>query len=180
MKILKTVLIVLAAIIAIWLIVAAFISGDCRYEKSISINAPAEKVWENVNSLKAMDQWSPWNEKDPNLKKTFTGIDGTVGAKQCWESTVEDLGNGCQTLSKIDHQNKRIDANLKFLTPYESEAKGYITVVPEAAGSKVTWGFTSEIPYPFSIMKLFMNLEDAVGKDYNSGLQKLKKISEQP
>jgi uncharacterized membrane protein len=69
MKILKGVLLFLAGMLIIWLIIAAFISGDFKYEKSISINAPVEKVWQNTNTLKAMDEWSPWNDLDPKMKK---------------------------------------------------------------------------------------------------------------
>ena len=126
-----------------------------------------------------MENWSPWNDKDPNMKKTWTGTTGQVGEKQCWEGN-EDVGKGCQTLTKIDAANKRIDTEMKFLTPYESEGQAYVTVAPEGRGSKATWGFTSQIPYPFTVMKLFMGMEDAVGKDYQLGLERLKKLSEQP
>lgn len=68
---------------------------------------------------------------------------------------------------------------MKFLTPYESEAMEYIIVQLNGSGSKVIWGFTSEIPFPFSPMKLFMDLEDQVGPDFTSGLQKLKVLSEE-
>jgi len=71
---------ILLTVILIPLILALFVSKDMNYEKSISINAPIKTVWENVNSLAAMDQWSPWNDKDPNMEKVRTWTDGTVGA----------------------------------------------------------------------------------------------------
>jgi hypothetical protein len=178
MKILKGIAIVLASILIFWLVLAAFISGDCNYEKSISINAPVEKVWQNTNTLKAMDQWSPWNDLDPKMKKDWTGTTGQPGEKVCWES--KEAGNGCQEVKKADASKKRIDTEIKFLTPYESEANAYVTVVPEGNGSKATWGFTSKIPYPFTVMKMFMNMEDAIGKDYQKGLSRLKEMSEKP
>lgn len=180
MRILKGILIVLASILILWLVIAALISGECKYEKSISINAPAEKVWENTNTLKAMDQWSPWNDLDPGMKKDWTGTTGQPGEKVCWESQKEEAGKGCQEVTKVDAASKTINTTIKFLTPYESEAGAYVTVVPEGNGSKATWGFTSEIPYPFTVMKLFMNLEDAIGKDYQKGLSRLKEMSEKP
>lgn len=178
MKIIKRVLIVLAIIPVVILIAAAFVSGDCKYEKSISINAPAEKVWQNTKTLKAMDVWSPWNDLDPNMKKEWSGVTGLPGEKVCWESKKEEAGKGCQEVKKVDEANKRIDTQIKFLTPYESEADAYVTIVPEGNGTKATWGFTSEIPYPFTLMKLFMNMEDAIGKDYQKGLSRLKSLSE--
>ncbi len=169
----------MAALAVIWLLAAALISGDCKFEKSTIINAPADRVWQNTNSLRAMDSWSPWQEKDPNAKKEWTGTTGQPGEQQCWEGN-EAVGKGCIKVLKVNHEAKRIDIQMKFLTPYESEAMEYVTVHPNGPGSKAVWGFTSEIPFPFSPMKLFMDLEDQVGPDFSLGLQKLKTVSEKP
>ena len=177
MKILKKILYAILALVVLWLIAAAFVSGDIKYEKSIAINAPVDKVWGHVNSLRAMDEWSPWNDKDLNMKKEWSGNTGNPGEKMCWEGN-EEVGKGCQTITKVDAAAKRIDTEMKFLTPYESEGQAYVTVVPDGTGSKATWGFTSQIPYPFTLMKLFMKMEDAVGKDYQLGLSRLKTLSE--
>jgi polyketide cyclase/dehydrase/lipid transport protein len=177
MKILKYIGIGFLVIIVLTLIIALFVSKEVNYEKSISINAPIENVWENVNSLSALDKWSPWNDYDPNMKKELTGTDGTVGARQSWESDVEEVGIGSQTISKIEAPYL-FETDLKFYTPYESEAKGYIKLAAEGTGTIVTWGFNSEMPYPFNMMKLFMNMEEMMDKEWNSGLSKLKKLCE--
>ncbi len=180
MKILKRIILVLASILILWMVIAAFVSGDCAYEKSITINAPVEKVWQQTNTLKAMDQWSPWNDLDPGMKKDWSGTTGQPGERVCWDSEKDNAGKGCQQVKKVDAADKRIDTEIKFLTPYESEANAYVKIVPEGSGSKATWGFTSKIPYPFTVMKLFMNMEDAIGKDYQKGLSRLKELSEKP
>jgi hypothetical protein len=180
MKILKRIILVLGSIIILWMGVAALISGDCVYEKSITINAPVEKVWQQTNTLKAMDQWSPWNDLDPGMKKEWTGTTGQPGEKICWDSQKETAGKGCQEVKKVDAAGKRIDTELQFLKPFKREAKAYVKIVPEGNGSKVTWGLTSTIPFPFTVMKMFMNMEKAIGKDYQKGLSKLKELSEKP
>jgi hypothetical protein len=177
MKALKYIGITLAVVIVLVLVVALFISGKVHYEKSISINAPVDSVWQNVGSLSAVDKWSPWNDYDPNMKKSISQPDNVVGAVTSWESDVDVVGKGSQTISKIEAPNL-LEVDLKFLVPYESEAKGIISLVPEASGTKVTWAFESEIPYPFRVMMLWMNMEDAVGKDWNNGLGKLKALCE--
>jgi hypothetical protein len=178
MKALKYILIVLVSIVALIMVVALFVPKEMMYEKSISINAPIDIVWENVNSLADMDAWSPWNEKDPNMKKTNSGVDGTVGAIQSWESDVEGVGTGSQTIAKINPPYY-IETELKFYDPYESEAVGYVKL-EEIANNEIsaTWGFKSEMPYPFNIMSLFMNMDDMMGDDWNKGLTKLKFLSE--
>ena len=177
MKILKKIGIGLAAIIALLLIVALFVSNDFYYEKSITINAPIEKVWDHTNSLADLDSWSPWMEYDPNMKRELTGTDGTVGAKSSWESDNEKVGKGSQTITKIEKPTL-LETDLKFYTPYESEAKGYVKLKPDGGNTIVTWGFESDMPYPFNLMKLTMNMEESIGQDFQTGLDKLKKMCE--
>ncbi|MET7029923.1 SRPBCC family protein [Sediminicola luteus] len=177
MRIVKKIGIGLLVIIGLLLIVALFVSNDFHYEKSITINKPIEEVWENTKSLKAIDTWSPWMEYDPNMKKELSGTDGTIGAKVTWESDHEKVGKGSQTITKIDKPNL-FATDLKFYTPYESEAKGFIELKPEGNNTIVTWGFDSEMPYPFNLMQLFMDIEEAIGEDFDLGLTKLKQLSE--
>lgn len=177
MSTLKKIGIGLLIIIAIPLIAGLFIDKEVTYEKSILINAPIEIIWLHVNSLSALDKWSPWNDYDPNMKKEFSGTDGEIGATQSWESTVEKVGKGSQTITKIEPPFL-LETDLKFYVPYESEAKGYIKLANENGETKVTWGFSSEMPYPFNVSKLFMNMEKMMGEDWQNGLTKLKKLCE--
>lgn len=177
MKALKIIGITILAIVAIILIAAAIVPKSINYEKSIVINAPIEIVWENINSLADMDQWSPWNDYDPNLKKTITGIDGTVGAMQSWDSNNNNVGKGSQTIAKLEPPTL-IETKLVFYIPYESEAVGFVKLQKENLSTKATWGFKSVMPYPFNLMRLMVDFEDAMGKDFGIGLNKLKNICE--
>ncbi len=177
MKILKIIGFGLLILIAIPLIIALFVSNDMNYEKSINIDAPIEVVWENVNSLSDLDKWSPLNEYDPNMQKKISGTDGTVGAKQEWESDVDEVGKGSQTITKLDPPNL-IETDLKFYTPYESEAKGYVKLVEEGDNTLATWGFDSEMPYPFNVMKVFVDFEELMDEEFSKGLTNLKRLSE--
>jgi hypothetical protein len=177
MKALKYLGLGLSVLIAIPLIIALFISKDMSYEKSIRIDAPIDSVWMNVNSLSAMDRWSPWNDHDPNMKKSMTGTDGTLGATASWESDVDVVGKGSQTIAKIEEPTL-FETDLKFYAPYESEAKAYVQLSSDGDGTNVTWGFKSEMPYPMNFTKLFMNMEEMMGNDWSNGLGKLKALCE--
>jgi hypothetical protein len=177
MKILKKTAVILLVILAIPLVMALFISNDASYEKSIIINAPVETVWKHIATFDAQSNWSPWSEYDATMNKSIEGVDGTIGAIQSWESDHEKVGKGSQTITNIVNLEK-IETNLKFLVPYESEAKGFIRIKAEENGIKVTWGFESEMPYPFNLMKLFMNLEEMMEEDWSFGLNKLKMLCE--
>ncbi len=168
---------IVLAVILIPLILALFVSKDMNYEKSILIKSPIKTVWENVNSLAAMDQWSPWNDKDPNMEKVRTGTDGTVGAKQAWKSKVKGVGEGSHTLTKIE-EPLLVETKLEFLKPFKSLASGYVRLKEQKQETVVTWGFESRMPYPMNLMKIFMNFEKAMDADFGSGLNKLKGICE--
>ena len=67
-----------------------------------------EKVWPHVHKLSTMDDWSPWMSKDPEVKRTLTGTDGTVGAKMAWVSKVKNVGEGSQTIVSMK-EHERIE-----------------------------------------------------------------------
>lgn len=168
---------IIAGIILLFLLLGLAISNDMNYEKSVHINANAKQIWPSVSSHEGMDKWSPWNERDPDMEKTLTGDDGTVGAKQCWKSPVKNVGEGCQTISKIVKPTL-VETKLEFIKPFKSFADAYIKLEEEDNSTTVTWGFKSKMPYPMNIMKLFMNFKKAMDKDFGSGLTKLKSICE--
>ncbi|NJN28321.1 MAG: SRPBCC family protein [Cyclobacteriaceae bacterium] len=165
-------------IVAVVLIVPLFISKELNYEKSILIDAPSTKVWENVSTLAAMDKWSPWNERDPHMERSLTGVDGSVGATQHWKSDAKNVGEGRQTIVALDPP-EQLKTKLEFLKPFKSQADAYIKLDEGNEGTITTWGFESQMPYPMNMMKLFMNFEKNMDKDFGSGLQKLKAICEQ-
>lgn len=144
--------------------------------RNITINKPLPEVFQYLKSLKNQDNWSPWAEKDPNMNKTFTGVDGEVGCISAWVGN-KDVGEGEQELTGID-ENKEIKSQLRFLKPFKSTSDAYLRVEKEGDGTKVIWGFSGENKFPMTIMMLFMNMDKMVGKDFEYGLNKLKGILE--
>jgi len=54
-------------------------------QKSVSINAESETVFNNVQYLANFTKWSPFYEADPAQKTKVTGTDGQVGAQFHWD-----------------------------------------------------------------------------------------------
>ena len=177
MKILKFIGLGILGLVVILVIVTLVAPTDFGYEKSITINAPIEVVWENVGSLEAMDKWSPWAAKDPNRILEMSGIDGTVGAVQSWESEVEEVGVGSLTITKVEAPTS-FETDLKFIKPYESEAIGYVRLSKKGEGTEVLWGFASDLPRPVNLMMVFMDMDAQMDAEFGSGLDMLKKLCE--
>lgn len=175
-KVFKIVGIVLLCFLAFVLIAGLFVKKDYHFEKEVVINAPKTKVWTHISSLKAADQWSPWTSRDPNIQMSFTGQDGTVGSKQSWKGN-RDVGSGEMTLTKVSPPNET-NMDIHFIEPWEGDAKSYVRLADQGGSTKAIWGFDSRSPYPMNVMHLFMDMDAMMDKDFSTGLNKLKALSE--
>lgn len=165
---------ILLAIFAV-LIISMFIIGEkYHFEKSIMINAPAEKVYAQINSSKAINQWNPWMKLDPNLKLQYSGNAGQIGDKYCWTGN-DKVGEGCQEITALV-PNQKQSTIMTFKKPFESVATSNILLSSQGNQTKVTWTMDCELEYPKNLMKLFM--DGQMDKSYSEGLAKLKEISE--
>jgi hypothetical protein len=178
MPVIYIILLVVFAMVVIPLIIALFIKKDYAVAREIAINKPVQEVYNYIKLLKNQDNFSKWATIDPAMKKSFRGVDGTVGFVSAWESTHKEVGTGEQEIKKMVEE-KRIDYELRFYKPFKAVSPAYMeTVQISEAETKVIWGFSGHMQYPLNLMLLFMNMEKAIGDDFQSGLNKLKEILE--
>lgn len=178
MKIVKKILIALVIIIAIPLIIALFTNKDYAVEKEVVINKPKQEVFNYIKLLKNQDNYSVWATMDPNMEKSYKGIDGTIGFISAWDSKNNEVGKGEQEIMKIT-DGERVDFQLRFEIPFEATDNAYMTTDSISENqTKVKWGFTGKMDYPMNFMLLFMDMEDMIGKDLENGLSNLKKVFE--
>lgn len=163
---------IVIAIVVLIAILGIIAPSSFDISRSIVIQKPLPEVFQYLKLIKNQDNWSPWNEKDPNMKKTFTGTDGEIGFISAWVGN-KDVGEGEQEISRIV-ENEVVESKLRFFKPWKSESDAYLKVEKANEGTKVTWGFLGKNKFPFSIMMLFMNMDKALGKDFEFGLKKLK------
>lgn len=178
MKILKTILFGIVGLVGLLLITALFVKKDYAVEREIIINKPKQEVYDYIRLLKNQNNFSKWASLDPAMKTSFKGTDGTVGFISSWESKNDNVGAGEQEITKIA-EGERIDYALRFKVPFESNCDAYM--ITEDAGNnttKVKWGFSGKYDYPMNIMNLLMDMEKAIGGDFELGLSNLKKIME--
>lgn len=174
MKILKRIGLFLLLLIALALVTAFFVKKEMHAEREVVINKPKAEVFNYVKYLKNQNDFSKWASIDPAMKKEFHGTDGTAGFVSAWESENSKVGKGEQTITGLK-EGERIDYSIHFIKPMESNATAYmITEAVSENQTKVKWGFDSKMPYPFNIMRLFVDMDKMIGDDFNTGLQNLK------
>jgi hypothetical protein len=172
-----TILYILAGIIILVIILGMIAPKSYNVSRSIEVSQPVSVVFEYLKYLKNQDNWSPWGKRDPDMKKEFVGTDGEIGAISKWEGN-KDVGSGEQEITRIV-ENEVIESQLRFLKPWKSQSDAYLKVKEAGTGeTEVTWGFSGNNKFPVSIMMLFMNMDKAVGKDFEEGLSRLKDILE--
>jgi len=171
----KTALYIVVGLVLLIGILTMVAPTKMNIKRSVVINAPQEVVFENISSQHNLHKWYPWDRKDPNIKLTFEGQEGAVGETSKWESEV--VGQGDQTITAIE-PGKQVNTHIHFIKPWDSQADGIFIVNDTAGATKVTRELQSAMPRPMNIMGLFMDMDKAVGKDFEEGLGYLKELSE--
>lgn len=179
-KIILGLLAVIVLIVAVVAAAAIMTPTECKVEREIVINRPKGAVFDYLKTLKNQNAWGPWYKKDPGMKQEFRGTDASVGFVTTWKSEHPEVGAGEQEIKRIV-EGERIDTQLRFTEPMASTADAYL--ITEAAGAdstKVKWGFSTSMPRPLNLIQHVVDMDAAVGGDFQSGLNNLKQILETP
>ena len=165
-----------AAAIVVLLIVIATRPDTYRVERSATISASPDVVYAQVADFHKWGAWAPWFKLDPNIKLTYGGTQGTVGASYAWTGN-DEVGQGEMIVLAVD-QNKRLDFNLHFIKPFDSAAKNGFVFEGTGKETKVTWSMEGTNNFMSKAMCLVMDMDKMIGKDFEKGLAQLKQIAE--
>ncbi len=171
----KKVLLVIVLLLAILAVVVLMQPDECRVSRSMTMNAPASKVFALVNDFHHWNKWSPWAKLDPNQKSSFEGEASGVGAVMHWSGNNE-VGEG--SLSIIKSEPREVVMALNFTKPFKSNATTSFSLNEEAGQTQVTWDMTSRQGFVAKFFGLIFNCEKMVGAQYDKGLENIKAIVE--
>lgn len=175
MRALKTLLIILAAVVMVALLLGLAGPKRTHVERTVAIAAPDSVVWAHVVSLRAQDAWSPFHEEDPDMKVTFDGEDGALGSKNTWEGGRS--GKGVQEIVAVD-PGQTVKVGLHFLEPFTGKAEGTINLASAGDSTKVTWAYDGENGFMARLVGVFKDMDAMMGPVFASGLDKLRQLSE--
>jgi uncharacterized protein YndB with AHSA1/START domain len=177
MKILKFIGMLLLLVVVIILVAGAVMKKDFHFERTTTINAPKDKVWNNIVMFENHKKWSQWQEMDPNMKTNITGIDGTIGAKMQWESENKNVGHGSQTIKSIK-PGERIDYDMELGD--NGKPTSYFVTSGDSTKTEVAWGFDAHIGFPFNAIAGVFMTDKMMNEMLDKGLVMLKAESEKP
>jgi uncharacterized protein YndB with AHSA1/START domain len=176
LKAIAIVAVVLAIAIAVVLILAATKPDHFAVQRSATVEAPPEKIFALVNDFHQWGSWSPYEHKDPAMKRTFSGAERGKGAVYGWEGD-KNVGTGRMEILEASAPSK-ILIKLDFYTPFEAHNMAEFTMLPQGDATNVSWRMHGPAPFMARIMHVFINIDKMVGNDFEAGLANLKRLAE--
>jgi hypothetical protein len=173
---LKIIAIVVVVLILGVLVLAATKPDTFRVQRSANLKAPPDKIFALINDLHRWTEWSPWEKKDPAMKRTFGAITSGKGATYAWDGN-KDVGQGSMTIAESLPVTK-VTLNLDFVRPFEGHNMVEFTLEPAGDMTKVDWVMHGPAPFISKVMQVFFSMDRMVGKDFEEGLANLKAVAE--
>jgi polyketide cyclase/dehydrase/lipid transport protein len=175
-EILAIVAVALAIAIAIVLILAATKPATFSVRRATTVKAPAEKIFPLINDFRQWGSWSPYENKDPAMKRTYSGAASGRGAVYAWDGN-KNVGSGRMEILD-DSMPLKIVIKLDFFTPFEGHNTAEFTMLPQGDATSLTWVMHGPTSFMMKVMHVFINMDRMIGKDFEAGLANLKRLTE--
>jgi uncharacterized protein YndB with AHSA1/START domain len=179
-RILGGILALLAVAVLGILGLAALKPDTMRIERQATIRAPAEAIFPLLTDFRAWAGWSPWEDKDPAMKRHFSGPASGPGAAYAWEGN-DDVGVGRMEITEAVAPS-RVVLRLDFTRPFEAHNQVVFTLSPSGSasggGTTVSWVMTGPNPLMARIVQVFMDMDAMVGADFERGLAGMRRLTE--
>jgi uncharacterized protein YndB with AHSA1/START domain len=168
--------IAVAAVIAAVLVFAATRPGTFGVQRTAAINAPPEKIFPLINDFNQWRAWSPYEGRDPAMKRVFAGAASGKGAVYEWDGNSQ-VGKGRIEITDTSPPS-RVTIKLDMIKPMEGHNVVDFTLEPCGSATTVTWAMRGSTAYVAKVFGLFVSMDKMIGKDFETGLAKLKSLAE--
>ncbi len=169
------VLYIIGGLILLFFIVAMLLPSAYTVEKTMVMNASAEKCFNMVADLNHYRDWNPWSKMEPDAEKVITGTPKTTGHRYAWKG--KKIGQGQLTIKQMEN-HKSVLLDLEFFKPFKSQADD--RWVFEDAGNgkiKVIWKNSGPLPFPMGRIMGPMITKN-LNKQFEEGLNNIKALVE--
>jgi uncharacterized protein YndB with AHSA1/START domain len=147
-----------------------------QVRRTANIKAPPEKIFPLINDFKSWTAWSPYEKKDPAMKRTYGQVTSGKGATYAWAGD-RNVGSGSMEILDAPAPS-RVTIKLDFKSPFEAHNVADFTLQPADGGTNVSWSMQGPTPFFGKILHVFVDVDKMVGRDFEAGLANLKAIAE--
>jgi len=175
-EVIASIVALVAAAAAVMLIMAARKTDTFRVQRTARIQAPPEKIFPLINDFGNWSAWSPYERKNPAMRRARSGAASGPGAVYAWEGD-KNVGKGRMEITEA-RPPSRITLKLDFERPFKANNMVDFTLEPRGQSTDVTWALYGPLPYMAKVMHTIFNMDRMVGSDFEAGLASLKAIAE--
>lgn len=147
-------------------------SGEFEVERETNISASRAAVYALLSDFHRWREWSPWEDLDPELSRTYSGPDAGAGAVYEWSGNRK-AGAGRMEITDAVEPSK-VQIALQFLKPFKSSNTTTFELVERDGDTHVTWRMVGPKTFMTRVMGIFTSMDKVVGKDFEKGLDRLK------
>jgi uncharacterized protein YndB with AHSA1/START domain len=169
------IVLIVAIVIAAVLVFAATRPSTVRVYRSLTINAPPERIFPLIDDLHNWPRWAPQDRDDPTMKRTYSGTASGAGAVSDWAGT-SSAGKGQMTIIE-SVPLRRIVIKVDFVKPFVAHNVNEFTLEP-GTSTMVTWTMQGSNVYFMKLLGIFVNMDRMMGKHFEAGLENLKRAAE--
>lgn len=173
-------IVIIAAVLALGIAgIVAFAAtkpDTFRVERRLAVRAPAGALYPLIVDFHLWQTWSPYETRDPAMKRTFGGAAQGKGATYAWDGN-NNVGAGQMEILDAEAPS-RVRIKLDFERPFEGHNVAEFTMMPQGDATLVTWAMHGPAPFLSKLMQVFINMDTMIGKDFEAGLASLKKLTE--
>jgi uncharacterized protein YndB with AHSA1/START domain len=145
-------------------------------QRAATIKAPPERIYATLSDFQRWGTWSPWEHKDPAMKRRFSGAPAGKGAVYAWEGDG-NVGVGRMEITEAVAPSK-LAIDLDFQKPFAASNKVLFVLAGKGDSTDVTSSMQGPVPYVAKVMHVLIDVDAMVGKDFEAGLAKLKSVAE--
>ena len=143
--------------------------------RSITIDAPIDRVFDQVNDLRNWEKWSPWKRMDPMMEMTFSNPPVGQGAFYKWVSKDKHLGSGTMTLAKVTNFEEIVTA---LHSDDWGDASATFNFDHKGNDVKLTWSMTNKVGIMPWNKYFSIAMKNMLKKQFDQGLAGIKFFTE--
>ena len=146
-------------------------------ERSTTIAAPPERIYAQVVDFHQWTRWSPWDDVDPGMDRSYSGPESGPGAAYAWSGNRK-AGQGRMRITSVEEPTE-VAVDLQFDKPFKSSSAFSFVLTPEGPDrTGVRWVLTGPKTLATKMMGLFTSMDKMIGPDFERGLARLKDVVE--
>lgn len=169
----------LVAVALAVLVMALLRSRKFRVEGAVPLDAPAERVYAELQDFGRWRTWSAWSARDPEMTLRLTGARTGMGAACTWSGNRITGSGGMEVVHAVPRQ--RLIIRVIYRSPRELEAilEFEVRAQPDG-GTLLAWAFHGPASLRLRILDVVRLLGLQVRAEMSRNLAGLRRALEQP